>query len=102
MSLEHCYNPQQLKILGINSKDLDFEPVLPHLRLLVEVGGRVLGAGIGFYVGNLFKDQREYISWISLSMLAGYVLFNTATHDLTNKLWRTKEYNPWYRRLNQW
>lgn len=61
MSLEHCYNPQQLEILGIKSRDLDFEPVLPHLRLMVEIGGRILVAGRGLYIGNSFKDQREYI-----------------------------------------
>lgn len=101
MSLVECYTREQREIMGIKAGS-DFEPALPHLGLTVEIGGRVLGAGIGLYFGNLFKDQKESASWVLLSGLAGYVLFNTAAHYLTDRLWGTKEYIPWYKRLNQW
>lgn len=102
MSLVECYTPEQREMLGIASAGSDLEPVLPHLRLIIEIGGRALGAGAGFYVGDLFKDQREYIAWISLSTLTGYVLLNVASHYLTDRLWGVKEHNFWHKRLMRW
>ncbi len=96
-------------IHSIESEDPGFKPVLPYidkirgpLRLTVEVGGRVVGAGIGLYIATLFPDQRENTTTILLSVLAGYMLLNIATHCVTDRIWGREEYIPWYKRLMEW
>ncbi|MBI2334585.1 hypothetical protein HYU96_02175 [Candidatus Daviesbacteria bacterium] len=98
-----CYTKEQREILGIEDGVGEFEPVFPDFtRISFEVGGRIVGAGIGLYIVNLFPDQRENTGRTVLSVLAGYMLLNVVTHCLTDKIWGREEYIPWYKRLMQW